>query len=108
MSSGNRKGCPYGAKENLRKTYPPNQLRIKNYELSQEELRTAKYLQSVCAELGLSVRLEDFEVDMATIHEATLTVDGEEIPCKGYLCAGCGEVEAPLYYLTEGRSIKFK
>ncbi len=32
MSSGNRKGCPYGAKENLRRTYPPNQLRIKNYE----------------------------------------------------------------------------
>ena len=69
---------------------------------SQEELRTAEYLQSVCAELGLSARLEDFEVDMATIQEATLAVDGVEIPCKGYLCAGCGEVEAPLYYLTEG------
>ncbi|MBQ1962988.1 MAG: DUF4910 domain-containing protein, partial [Clostridia bacterium] len=69
---------------------------------SKEELRTAEYLQSVCAELGLSAHMEDFEVDMATIHEATLTVDGTEIPCRGYLCAGSGEVEAPLYYLTEG------
>ncbi|MBQ1229816.1 MAG: M28 family peptidase, partial [Clostridia bacterium] len=69
---------------------------------SKEELRTAEYLQSVCAELGLSAHMEAFEVDMATIHEATLTVDGTEIPCRGYLCAGSGEVEAPLYYLTEG------
>ena len=55
---------------------------------SAEELRTAKYLQSVCAELGLSASLETFEVEMATIREATLTVDGQEIPCRGYLCAG--------------------
>lgn len=69
---------------------------------SAEELRTAKYLQSVCSELGLAAELEAFEVDMATMYEATLTVDGAKIPCKGYLCAGSGEVEAPLYYLTEG------
>ena len=36
---------------------------------------------------------------MATIKEARLMVDGKEIPCKGYFCAGSGEVEAPLYYL---------
>ena len=69
---------------------------------SAEELRTAEYLRSVCAELGMEARLEAFEVDMATVREATLTVDGKEIPCKGYLCAGNGDVEAPLYYLREG------
>ena len=69
---------------------------------SEEELRTAEYLQGVCRELGLDARLEAFEVDMATVNEAKLTIDGREIPCKGYLCAGSGEVEAPLYYLTEG------
>ena len=68
---------------------------------SAEELKTAEYLQSVCRELGLDARLEAFEVDMATVHTATLTVDGRDIPCKGYLCAGSGEVEAPLYYLNE-------
>lgn len=69
---------------------------------SSEELRTAEYLQSVCKELGLHAYFESFEVDMATVHEAVLTVDGKEVPCKGYLNAGSGEVEAPLYYLTEG------
>ena len=69
---------------------------------SEEELRTAEYLQGVCRELGLDARLEAFEVDMAPVNEAKLTIDGREIPCKGYLCAGSGEVEAPLYYLTEG------
>ncbi|MBQ7337579.1 MAG: Zn-dependent exopeptidase M28 [Clostridia bacterium] len=69
---------------------------------SEEELRTAMYLQELCAELGLQARLESFEVEMATMQEATLTVDGREIRCEGYLCAGSGEVEAPLYYLTEG------
>ena len=68
---------------------------------SAEELRAAEYLKSVCGELGLEARLESFEVDMATIESATLTIDGKEIACKGYLCAGSGEVEAPLYYLTD-------
>ena len=68
---------------------------------SDEELRTAKYIQSVCAELGLNAELESFDVDMADIKKAVLTVDGREIPCKGYLCAGSHDVEAPLYYLTD-------
>jgi hypothetical protein len=68
---------------------------------SAEEKRTAEYLQGVCRELRLEARLEAFEVDMATVHTAILTVDGRDIPCKGYLCAGSGEVEAPLYYLTD-------
>lgn len=67
---------------------------------SDEELKCAQYIQSQCAELGLEARIEEFEVDMADIEEARLIADGKEIPCKGYLCAGSGEVEAPLYYLT--------
>ena len=66
---------------------------------SAEELQTARYLQSKCAELGLTAALESFEVDMAEMQKAVLVVDGQEIPCKGYLCDGSGEVEAPLYYL---------
>ena len=49
--------------------------------------------------MDLEATLEAFEVDMATIQEAVLYADGVQIPCKGYLCAGSGEVEAPLYYL---------
>ena len=66
---------------------------------SEEELRAAQYLAEKCAELGLQAHLEAFDVDMATIEEAVLLIDGKQIPCKGYLCAGNGEVEAPLYYL---------
>ena len=28
-------------------------------------------------------------------------MDGVEVTCKGYLCAGSGEVEAPFYYLRD-------
>ncbi len=65
-----------------------------------EELRCAEYLKELCVELGLEARLESFPVQMATIEEATLTVDGKAITCKGYSCAGSAEVEAPLYYLS--------
>ena len=64
---------------------------------STEELRCAKYLQGKCKELGYEAILEPFTVPMATIQEAVLTVDGTQIPCKGYFCAGSGSVEAPLY-----------
>ena len=67
---------------------------------SDAENQCAEYLIAQCAELGLKAELEPFEVDMATIHEAKLIVDGEEIPCKGYLCAGDGDIEAELYYLS--------
>ena len=66
---------------------------------SPEELKTARYIQDKCAEMGFAATIEGFEVDMADIQEATLTVDGTTIPCKGYRGAGCAEVEAPLYYL---------
>ena len=67
---------------------------------SAEEKRTAEYLQGICRIMGLDAKLEAFEVDMATIRQATLCVDGKEISCKGYLVAGSAKVEAPLYYLT--------
>ena len=66
---------------------------------SPEELRAAEYLQGKCAELGVNATVEAFDVDMATIKRATLTIDGKEITCKGYLNCGSGEVEAPFYYL---------
>ena len=68
---------------------------------SPEELRCALYLQEACRKLGFEAKLEPFTVAMATIKEAKLTVDGREIPCKGYFCAGSGTVEAPIYYLRE-------
>jgi hypothetical protein len=68
---------------------------------SPEELKCALYLQAECEKLGYTATLEPFTVAMATIKSATLTVDGNEIPCKGYFNAGSGTVEAPLYYLRD-------
>lgn len=73
---------------------------------SDEELKCAEYIKSLCAEMGLGdACIEPFEVDMATIKNCTLTVDGKDIPCKGYFNCGSGEIEAPLYYL---RSVEDK
>ena len=66
---------------------------------TEEELNTAKYIQEKCAALGLEARLEPFAVPMAKIQKAELYADGKQIPCKGYFCAGSGQIEAPLYYL---------
>ena len=68
---------------------------------SPDELRCALYLQQQCKALGFEAKLEAFPVAMATMKTATLTVDGMEIPCKGYFCAGSGTVEAPIYYLRD-------
>ena len=66
---------------------------------SAEELKTARFLQEQVAELGLNAEIVPFDVPMATMQEAVFEADGISIPCKGYLCAGSGEVEAPFYYL---------
>lgn len=66
---------------------------------SKEELACANYLKDKCAEMGLKAELEPFEVDMAEMEQEVLLVDGKEIPCKGYLCSGSGEIEAPVYYM---------
>ena len=66
---------------------------------SMEELKAAEYLKGKCAELGFCAEIVPFDVNMATIQEAKLFIDGEEITCKGYFGAGNAELEAPLYYL---------
>ena len=68
---------------------------------SPEELRTAQYLQDKIAGLGLKAEIVPFDVPMSRIQEAVLQVDGVEVTCKGYLCAGSGEVEASFYYLRD-------
>ncbi len=66
---------------------------------STEEKRCAEYICARCGDMGLQAVLEGFSVEMAQIHNAELYADGEKVPCKGYFCAGSGEVEAPFYYL---------
>ena len=73
---------------------------------SVEELCCAQYLQEQCAKMGLQATLEAFEVPMSKIESAELYVDGEKIPCKGYLCCGDeAEVEAPVYYLRNNDAL---
>ena len=66
---------------------------------SAEELRAAEYLKEQCAAFGCEAKIVPFDVDMATIQQAELLVDGVSVTCKGYLNAGSAEVEAPFYYL---------
>ena len=63
---------------------------------SPEELRTAQYLQDKVSEFGLKAEIVPFDVPMSTMREAAFQADGVEVACKGYLCAGSGEVEAPF------------
>ena len=74
---------------------------------SEEERKAAEYLQAQVAELGLQAEIVPFDVPMATMQEAVFQADGESVTCKGYLCAGSGEVEAPFYYLrnTDAHSL---
>lgn len=67
---------------------------------STEELTCANYLKSIVDTMGIPAHLEEFPVQMATVKAAHLLIDGEEIECKGYLCAGSATVEAPLCYLN--------
>ena len=61
---------------------------------SAEELRAAEYLKAKCAEFGCEATIEAFEVHMATMQKAVLTVDGKQIVCEGYLNAGSWDVES--------------
>lgn len=63
------------------------------------EKQAAEYLQKKVAEFGLEAVQEPFDVPMGDIEEASFDVDGVQVPCKGYMCAGNAELEAPLYYL---------
>lgn len=64
-----------------------------------EEKKAADYICRCVAEFGKQAALEPFEVPIGDIQEAVFAADGVEIPCKGYMCAGSGEIEAPFYYL---------
>lgn len=66
---------------------------------SAEEERTAHYLRERSEVLGAKAWLESFPVQMGELQSAELLADGKAVPCKGYLCCGSGEVEAPLKYL---------
>ena len=64
-----------------------------------EEKKAAEYLRQQVAQFDLEAALEPFDVPLGDIEEAMLLVDGVSIPCKGYMCAGSSNVEAPFYYL---------
>ncbi len=68
------------------------------------EKQCAAYFIDYLAGLGLHASCDPFDVQMGDIDKAILTVTDDtgthEIPCKGYMCAGSDELEAPLYYLT--------
>lgn len=66
---------------------------------SPEELRAAEYLRDQLSQWGQRAEIVPFPVPMTEIQEATFRADGREVPCKGYLCAGNGSVNAPFYYL---------
>ncbi len=68
---------------------------------SPEELRCAGYLRDRAADMGMTAEIVPFDVPMAQIQEAVLLADGKQIPCKGYLCAGNADLEAPFYYLRD-------
>ncbi len=68
---------------------------------SADELKCAEYLKERCAKLGGAAVIEPFEVDMATIQKAQLTVDGKEITCKGYFGERCGWI----YHLRRTRRL---
>ena len=68
---------------------------------SAEELKTAEYIRDQVAAMGMEAKIVPFEVPMANMEYAQLLMDGREIPCKGYLCAGNWETEAPFYYLRD-------
>ncbi len=75
---------------------------------SEAEESCADYLAKACSRFGATAYQEAFPVEMSHMQEASLWVDGRQVPCKGYLCAGSKEVEAPLYYLrnTDPCSLK--
>ena len=65
---------------------------------SPEELKAANYLKACCEAQGVKAWLEPFEVEMAKVKTASLTVTyangkKEEIRCRGYRLCGSGEVE---------------
>lgn len=63
------------------------------------EKKCAGYIREQVAKFGLEAHEKPFEVPLGDVEEASFTADGVSIPCKGYMCAGEAELEAPFYYL---------
>jgi len=66
---------------------------------SEEELKVAEYLKKLCEGYGAKTEIESFRVPMANMKAAHLFADGKEVPCKGILGCGSGEIEGELYYM---------
>lgn len=64
-----------------------------------EEQRAAEYLKDRCEALGVPARIEGFRVPMAEMRGVKVTVDGREIPCRGFFNCGSGSVSAELLYM---------
>lgn len=67
---------------------------------TKEELRTAEYIKSLCAERGLNAKIEAFPITMYETKTARLVVDGREIPCKAWNGSVSKSVQAKFYYLN--------
>ena len=68
---------------------------------SAEELRVAEYLAEQSRAIGAGAHLEPFQVEMADMHAARLTVTyangtTAEVPCEGFRLCGSGEIDAPF------------
>ncbi len=75
---------------------------------SAEEKRCAEYIKSLCGEMGLNAKIEPFQIEMFETNTEKLSVDGEDIPCKGYYGSPSNTVCGKLYYLdsTDSASLK--
>lgn len=75
---------------------------------TKEEKQCAEYIKKLCRQMGLVARTEEFSLDLFQTHTERLTVDHEEIACRGYQGAPSGCACAKLYYLqsTDAYSVK--
>lgn len=72
-----------------------------HWSASPEELKVAEYLSEKCKEMGAKTVIEAFKVPVGDVEEARLFADGKEIPCKGMMCCGSGEVTGEFCYLPD-------
>ena len=75
---------------------------------TEEEKRCAEYIKDLCRQMELSARSEEFPLDLFQTHTERLTVDNEEIACRGYWGLQGGTASAKLHYLqsTDAYSVK--
>ena len=76
---------------------------------SKEELKCAKYIQSLLKELNLKSAIEEFPVQASKIEKCSLEITKpykKKIQCLGYFCSGSKTITAPLYYLRNRDSKK--